>query len=65
MLSRAARAIGKAAGYIHASDTKAMGHDLESWIVRGPERSMASAAAIGMLLGTFVPYSMKHGMQCG
>ena len=60
MLSRAARSIGRAAGYLHVSDTKSMALDLESWIASDPERSMASAAAIGMLLGAFLRYSGRQ-----
>jgi ElaB/YqjD/DUF883 family membrane-anchored ribosome-binding protein len=60
VLSRAATSIGKAAGYLHASDTKAIALDLESWIARAPVRSMTSAAAIGMLLGAFVRHSGRQ-----
>lgn len=52
VLTRIAERIGAAAGYFQTHDTKAIIADAERLMVRSPERSMATAAAFGLWLGT-------------
>ena len=51
-LTKIAKTVGTAAGYLQRSNSGSMLADAQGLLMRSPERSVLAAAGIGLLLGT-------------
>lgn len=53
-LTKVAKTVGNAAGYIQRSSGSDMLQDAEQLLMRSPEKAIIAATAVGLLLGTVV-----------